>query len=125
MNYLLDTHVFLWVLAEPARLSPKAAAAICDRRHAVFVSAVSSMEIAIKTGLGKLSAPQDLEQEILLRGFSHLPLHFRHGNLLRTLPLHHQDPFDRMLIAQALSERLTVITHDRKFEAYSAALLLT
>lgn len=107
MNFLLDTHVFLWAIGESDRLKPAVADAIRNRNHAVFVSAVTSIEIAIKVAVGKLEVPTDLEDEIAFRGFSHLSLHFRHGAALRTLPQHHQDPFDRMLIVQAISEELT------------------
>lgn len=125
MNYLLDTHVFLWALGNVGKLKPGAAKVIRDTRHGVFVSAVTSMEIAIKSALGKLEAPADLEEEIELRGFSHLPLQFRHGTVLRSLPVHHQDPFDRMIISQAMQEGLTIITHDRKFEKYAVKVLWT
>jgi PIN domain nuclease of toxin-antitoxin system len=123
MNYLLDTHVFLWALGDFEKLKPKVAKVIRDTRHGVFVSAVTSMEIAIKSALGKLEAPDDLEDEIGLRGFSHLPLQFRHGTVLRSLPMYHQDPFDRMLISQALQEGLTIITHDQKFDRYPVEVL--
>jgi PIN domain nuclease of toxin-antitoxin system len=125
MNYLLDTHVFLWALGDFEKLKPKVAKVIRDTRHGVFVSAVTSMEIAIKSALGKLEAPDDLEDEIGQRGFSHLPLQFRHGTVLRSLPMHHQDPFDRMLISQALQEGLTIITHDQKFGRYPVEVLWT
>ncbi len=125
MNYLLDTHVFLWALGDAGKLSHKAAAAIRDPRHAIFVSAVTAIEVAIKSALGKLEAPADLEDEIRLRGFNHLPLQFRHGVALATLPSNHQDPFDRLIIAQAMQERLTIITHDRKFEHYPVRVLWT
>jgi len=65
----------------------------------------------------------DLEDEIALRGFSHLPICYRHGTPLREMPMHHQDPFDRMLIAQAILEDLTIVTHDKKFEKYPVKLL--
>ena len=125
MNYLLDTHVFLWALGDTDRLRKEAAAALRSPNNAVFVSAVTSVEIAVKTAIGKLEAPTDLDDEIALRGFSHLPLRFKHGAGLRTLEHHHQDPFDRMLIVQALLEGLTVITHDRKFEKYPVKVLWT
>lgn len=125
MNYLLDTHVFLWAIGDTTRLDKKVLTEIQTTRNAVFVSAVSSVEIAIKSGLGKLEVPDDLEDEIGLRGFSHLPLKYRHGVALRTLPPHHQDPFDRMLIAQAIEEKLTLITHDRKFKDYPVKILWT
>ena len=123
MNCLLDTHVFLWALAAPERLSNKAAAAIRNPDHAVFVSAVTSVEISIKRALGKLEAPDGLESEIAPRGFQHLPLTYAHGERLGKLPPHHHDPFDRMLIAQALEESLTLITADAKLRAYEAKLL--
>jgi PIN domain nuclease of toxin-antitoxin system len=125
MNYLLDTHVFLWMLSDPERLSAEAKVAICHPHHAVFVSAVSAVEIAIKKGLGKLVAPDNLEQEIESRGLQQLPLTFRHGAILEALPNHHLDPFDRMLVAQAICEDLTVVSHDRKLEPYPVRALWT
>lgn len=125
MNCLLDTHVFLWMLADPGRLSAPARQAIQNPNHTVFVSAVTSVEIAIKRALGKLEAPAHLGHHITSRGLIELPLHYAHGEALQDLPPHHQDPFDRMLIAQARHERLTLITHDRKFEAYDLPILWT
>lgn len=125
MNYLLDTHVFLWVVGDPTRLAEKVAAEIRNTGNAVFVSAVSSVEITIKSALGKLEAPDDLEDEIGLRGFTHLPLRYSHGSGLLRLPQHHQDPFDRMLITQAIQEGLTIITHDKKLENYPVDVLWT
>jgi len=87
--------------------------------RAVFVSAVSAVEIAIKRALGKLEAPLGLSEEARDRGLQELPLKYAHGEALEGLPGIHGDPFDRMLIAQAQVERLTVITRDRKFEEYS------
>jgi len=124
MNYLLDTHVFLWVLSDPGRISKKAMTAIRNPDHAVFVSAVSSVEISIKQALGKLEVPAGLETEIEARGFQNLPLSYRHGTRMRDLPQYHHDPFDRMLLAQALEESLTLITHDRKMQRYPVKLLI-
>ncbi len=125
MNYLLDTHVFLWMLSQADRLSKKACAAIQDADHTVYVSAVTSVEIAIKSALGKLEAPLNLSHEIPTRGLRELPLKFEHGEVMRQLPPHHSDPFDRMLIAQAAHEGLTLITHDKKFGAYEVPILWT
>ncbi len=125
MNFLLDTHVFLWMLAEPSRLSSEATHAIQNPAHSVFVSAVSSVEIAIKTSLGKLKVSADLGEEISRRGLLELPLKFVHGQGMERLPSHHQDPFDRMLIAQAIHEDLTLITHDRKLEPYGTKIIWT
>lgn len=124
MNYLLDTHIFLWVLSNPEKLSKKAAAAIQNPAHSVFVSAVTSVEITIKQSLGKLHAPKSLEAEIETRGFQHLPFTYRHGERMRALPPHHQDPFDRMLLAQTLEESLTLITHDKKMRQYPVKLMI-
>ncbi len=125
MNYLLDTHVFLWMLSEPARISSSAVKAIRQPDHTVFVSAVTAVEIAIKRSLGKLTAPEQLANEIAQRGLLELPLKYAHGERMQQIPLHHQDTFDRMLVAQALHENLTLITHDRKLEPYGAKILWT
>lgn len=125
MNYLLDTHVFLWMLADPGKLNRESREAIQNPSHAVFVSAVTGIEIAIKVGLGKLQVPDQLMGNIESRGLQHLPLHFRHSEILRTLPRHHGDPFDRLLISQAMDEKLIMITHDKKFQNYPLKVLLT
>lgn len=113
------------MLSEPNRLSADAQKAIRHPHRSVFVSGVTSVEIAIKKGLGKLEAPPNLEDEIESRGLQHLPLHYRHGALLETLPLHHQDPFDRMLLAQAITEQLILISHDKKMDPYEVRVLWT
>lgn len=123
MNLLLDTHVFLWMLSAPERLGEKVRRAITDPRHPVFLSAVSGVEISIKRALGKLEAPSNLAEEADRRGLIHLPLSFRHAEALDIIPPHHADPFDRMLLAQAITEGLTLVTHDRKFEPYPAKIL--
>lgn len=125
MNYLIDTHVFLWMLAEPSRLKSAVRKVIVDPRCAVHVSAVTAVEIAIKMSLGKLEAPDCLVQEIQSRGLLELPLRYQHGETMRTLPPHHADPFDRMLIAQAQNEGFTIITHDEKFRSYDVNILWT
>ena len=125
MNYLIDTHVFLWMLAEPSRLKSAVRKVIVDPRCAVHVSAVTALEIAIKMSLGKLEAPDCLVQEIQSRGLLELPLRYQHGETMRTLPPHHADPFDRMLIAQAQNEGFTIITHDEKFRSYDVNILWT
>jgi len=121
---LLDTHVFLWVLGSPEILSKEARQRIQDPKNAVFISAVSSVEISIKQALGKLKTPSGLEGEIEQRGFQELPLHYAHGVRMATLPPKHQDPFDRMLLAQALVEDLILITRDKKMRQYPVKCLL-
>lgn len=125
MNYLLDTHVFLWMLSDPNRLKSIVISTIENPHHVVYVSAISAVEIAIKRTLGKLSAPDHLASEIPRRGLLELPLKYAHGERMQKLAPHHQDPFDRMLIAQALHEKLILITHDRKLEPYGAKILWT
>ena len=125
MNLLLDTHVFLWMLADPDRLVAGVRRTITDPNHSVFLSAVSGVEISIKRALGKLEAPAGLAEEAEHRGLTHLPLTFRHAETLDSLPPHHADPFDRMLIAQAIAEGLTLVTHDRKFKPYPVKILWT
>ncbi|HEY2850285.1 MAG TPA: type II toxin-antitoxin system VapC family toxin [Gemmatimonadaceae bacterium] len=115
MKLLLDTNALIrWhagTLAAPA-------VKVVQRADVVVVSAVSAWEIAIKQALGKLRFPDDVEDVVERYGFASLSASVRHGDLLRTLPRHHPDPFDRMLIVQALDEGLTILTSDRAFEAY-------
>jgi PIN domain nuclease of toxin-antitoxin system len=125
MNCLLDTHVFLWALADPDKLSPAARQAIQNPDNTVYVSAVTAVEISIKAALGKLDAPTGLQEEIRQRGFSELPLSYSHGEALRRLADLHADPFDRLLIAQAAEENLVVITRDEKFRSYPIKLIWT
>ena len=98
MRLLLDTHALLWWLADEG-LSPQARDAIADPDNLVAVSAVSAWEISIKKALGKLAAPDDLEQQIHAGGFTELPISIAHGIAAVRLARHHEDPFDRVLIA--------------------------
>ncbi len=120
---LLDTHTFLWWLADDSRLGVDARAAIALSANQVFVSAVTGWEIAIKRALGKLEAPNGLEEVIEREGFLHLPVSFRHGERAGALPLHHQDPFDRMLIAQCELEGLELVSADLALAKYSVSRL--
>ncbi|MBF0137413.1 MAG: type II toxin-antitoxin system VapC family toxin [Magnetococcales bacterium] len=123
MKYLLDTHIFLWSLSNVSRLSSKVRDTIASPQHKVYVSVVSAWEIAIKKGLGKLSVPDNMEEEIYRCGFSTLSVTFDQTEVLAALPQHHRDPFDRMLIVQAMTDHLTLITADPMFKAYSVNLL--
>lgn len=122
MRLLLDTHVLLWWLADE-RLSPEARLAIGDPANTAFISAVSAWEISVKKALGKLTAPDDLEQQIWSGGFLALPMTIGHGVAAGELESHHDDPFDRMLIAQARAEGLAIVTRDRRFSDYGVALI--
>jgi PIN domain nuclease of toxin-antitoxin system len=124
VRLLLDTRALLWWLADEG-LSDQARDAVADQANLVMVSAVSAWEISIKKALGKLSAPDDLEQQMDEGGFAALPITIRHGIAAGELPCHHDDPFDRMLIAQAVAEGLTVVTHDKRFADYDVAILPT
>jgi PIN domain nuclease of toxin-antitoxin system len=122
VRLLLDTHALLWWLADEG-LAPQAQDAIADPANLVVVSAASAWEISIKKALGKLSAPDDLEQQVRDGGFTSLPISIAHGIAAGQLPHHHEDPFDRMLIAQALAEGLTIVTRDKRFDDHGVALL--
>ncbi len=121
MRLLLDTHVVIWWLEDPGRLSGKARTAIDS--HEVLVSAVTACEIAQKSAVGKLRTPADLEDQIEDNEFRPLPISVRHGMATFELPFHHKDPFDRLLVAQARCEGLTLVTADRKLAAYDVPIL--
>ncbi len=104
MTLLLDTHVLLWWLADPGELSRPARRAIQDGANRIYVSAAVAWEIAIKKGIGKLDAPDELEEMLEANRFLELPITNPHALALRALPNLHRDPFDRILIAQALHE---------------------
>ncbi len=120
---LLDTHVFLWWLADDPALGGETRAVIGAGDNTVFVSAVTGWEIAIKRALGKLQAPDGLNDAVSGEGFTHLPMTFLHGERAGALPLHHRDPFDRMLIAQAEIEALELVSADSRMGLYAVNLL--
>jgi PIN domain nuclease of toxin-antitoxin system len=119
---LLDTHVFLWWRSNDRRLGSHAKNAIASA-DVVFVSAASAWEAAIKIKLGRLSIPDTMESGVEESGFEKLPILFSHAEAAGTLPLHHQDPFDRMLIAQVLVEELTLVSHERRMAKYDVPIL--
>jgi PIN domain nuclease of toxin-antitoxin system len=120
---LADTHVLLWWRADDPRLTSPARDAMADPALELFFSAGSIWEMAIKQAAGKLDLPDDFVATMGERGFAELPISARHGLVAGTLPLHHRDPFDRMIVAQAQSERLTVITGDARIAAYEVPVL--
>jgi PIN domain nuclease of toxin-antitoxin system len=122
VNLLLDTHAVLWWLAG-ARLEERAEEAIRDPATRAAVSAASVWETAIKTSLGKLRSPAPFAEAVLTAGFEALPVTFEHAQQVRELPPHHRDPFDRMLVAQAQLEGLTIVTRDPIFDAYGVPVL--
>ena len=123
---LLDTHIFLWWLAESPKLRREARTAIANATALVHVSAVTIWEITIKAQLGRLDPGTDrIDQEIDANGFVELPISAYHALVAGKLPQHHGDPFDRMLIAQAQVENLIVVTHDKIFSDYGVNILRT
>jgi PIN domain nuclease of toxin-antitoxin system len=118
MNLLLDTHVLLWCLGAPHRLQRETRKKIEKPDTIVFVSAASAWEIEMKRSLGKLKVPNDLEEQLHEKRFTELPVRARHVQALRSLPALHRDPFDRMLVAQATTENLVLVTADSKVRAY-------
>ena len=123
LNLLLDTHILLWWLSQDPRLSTRAKVSI-DEAARVYVSAASAWEMAIKTATGKLRTPDDLEAQIAASRFLELPVSIAHAVAAAKLPRLHGDPFDRMLVAQALVESLTLLTSDRHLVAYGSAIML-
>jgi PIN domain nuclease of toxin-antitoxin system len=119
VNLLLDTHLVLWwMTGEASRISKKALAALGSDGIDPIVSAVTIWETAIKRGLGKLDAPGDLLSQLEQAGVELLPITPRHADLVATLPPHHRDPFDRLLVAQATLEGLAVVSDDKSLRRY-------
>jgi PIN domain nuclease of toxin-antitoxin system len=127
MKLLLDTHTLLWSATDPARLAPDARAALEDGSHDVLVSIVTAWEIAIMQSLGKLDLARPAERwlpDVLTRtGFEVAELSLAAALRVRALAWHHRDPFDRLLIAQALEDGFTIVTRDEAFDAYGVPVL--
>lgn len=115
---LLDTHTLLWWLTDDPALSTRARDEISDPAHEPLVSTATVWEIAIQQSLGKITAPDDLPDRIAQDGFGWLPVSAAHAWQVRELPLHHRDPFDRLLVAQAAVEGIPLITKDPRLSAY-------
>ena len=123
MKLLLDTHTFLWALSEPNRLSKKQIAAMEDPTNKVYVSSISITEIVIKASLGKLELSFDPIDAAERSGFEMLDFSAKDALLLKDLPFHHRDPFDRMLITQAISRKLIFVTQDSLMDPYDCRTL--
>ena len=122
MKLLLDTHVVLWWRADSTHLTTAARQAIASADE-ILVSAASGWEVAIKIGVGKLRLADSFEWMVDESGFTELAVTLAHTERITTLPLHHRDPFDRMLVAQAQVEGATVVTHDRQFTPYAVPVI--
>jgi PIN domain nuclease of toxin-antitoxin system len=125
VTLLIDTHILLWWLADDPALPSEARLAIADEDNVVFVSSATAREIAIKKSAGKLKAPDSLASALALNGFETLPITVRHALAAGELPRHHDDPFDRMLVAQARIEGMTLMTHDKRLAAYGRFVRVT
>jgi PIN domain nuclease of toxin-antitoxin system len=123
LRLLLDTHALLWWLADDVSLTREARDAISAPESLVAVSAASAWEISIKKALGKLAAPDDLGAQVTRHQFTPLAITIAHALAAGSLPRHHEDPFDRMLIAQAQAEDLTIVTRDPRLRLYGVATL--
>ena len=124
MKLLLDSHAFIWAFSRPTELSRTARQAIEDPSNDRFVSISSIWEITLKAANGKLAMPDNFTDAIQDLGAAPLQITIPHIKRLQTLPLHHRDPFDRLLIAQAIEENLTIATRNRHFPAYGVPLLM-
>ncbi len=123
MRLLLDTHALVWWISDVSRLTENAHAAIADPHNDIFVSAITAWEITVKRAKGHLTAPDNLSSVIEEKGFEHRPLTFFHTGQAGLLPMHHRDPFDRLLIAQAQAEGLILMTRDRHIRRYGIRTL--
>ena len=123
MRFLVDTHALLWALGEPGTLSREARDALADPSNLIVVSSASLWECAIKASIGKLDLPEDFFDSVPEAGYEVMPIRVSHLNVYRTLPMHHRDPFHRMLVAQARAEALTLISRDPDIAKYDVAVL--
>lgn len=123
MRLLVDSHVLLWWLQADPRLAATVAEAMEDGDNALYLSTASAWELSIKQSIGKLRVDVDLRSHAIEQGFIELPVTGAHATAIRDLPFHHKDPFDRMLVAQATVEGLTLVTADDALAAYGVPLL--
>ncbi len=118
MRLLPDTHALLWLLGEDERLSPRADRLLSGAGGDVLLSAGVVWEVAIKRSIGKLDAPDDFARQMLGAGVTPLPITVEHADLAGSLPWHHRDPFDRLLVAQASIEKAVLVSGDPRLRAY-------
>ena len=124
MKLLLDTHIYLWARQSPDRLGALQRDAIADPANDVFVSAIVVAELSIKASLGKINGVEPFLADPTAGGsYDELPFATTHAAMLRELPFHHRDPFDRMLIAQAIGEQATLVTADQAIRQYAVRVL--
>ena len=122
-SFLLDSHVAIWSIQDRGQLRADVLAAIDDPANRIFVSAASIWEIAIKRASGRLHVPINFIELVDSAGYTEIPVTFRYAEVAANLPLHHRDPFDRMLIAQAQVEYLTLVTDDTHISRYDVPVM--
>lgn len=127
MKLLADTHAFIWSFSDTKKLPPMVAAALKNPSHQVFLSVASVWEMQIKIRLGQMVFPDTLaniiQEQQFINGIEILPVQLSHALYLENLPYHHKDPFDRLLISQAIVENMTLISADKVFSQYPVKLL--
>lgn len=123
MKFLLDTHTLLWTVFEPHKLSTDAQEIIANPKNIICVSLISLWEISIKQSIGRLEIPTEFFDALVPGGFELLPLTITQIEQYRTLPLHHRDPFDRMLVVQARQQQLILITCDSEISKYDVQII--
>lgn len=123
MKLILDTHAALWWLSGDERFGPAAEEQMTDATNQVLLSAAVVWKVAIKRSLGKLEAPDDLAATFMAAGAQPLPIGLEHAAFVERLPWHHRDPFDRLLIAQAIAERATLVSADAALHAYDVRVI--
>jgi PIN domain nuclease of toxin-antitoxin system len=127
MKVLLDTHAFLWLITDDDRLSENARQTFLNTQNSLFFSAASLWEIGIKKSLGKISLKdgwfQAIQEEMAINTIQWLPIEMAHCAEVTELPFHHRDPFDRMLIAQAVAEEMKLMSRDNRFSKYAIELI--
>lgn len=125
MRFLLDTHAFLWAVLDHPNLSDKARGLMLNADNELLVSPASYWEIAIKISVGKYTLNDDfetfMERQTVYGDFTLLPISVKHAAVVATLPFHHRDPFDRLLVAQAISEGIPIMSTDRELDSYAVA----
>lgn len=123
MKLLLDTHAALWWLADDDQVGDDAARQLDDSSNRVLLSAAVAWEVAIKRSLGKLQAPAELTATLLGAGVQPLPITLEHASAVEALPWHHRDPFDRLLVAQAIVEGATIVSQDDRLRSYDVPII--
>lgn len=123
MNIIIDTHIFLWALSDPERISASKRTALEDLSNTIYVSAVSIAEIMIKASVGKLNIDFNPADMAIKSGFALLDFSAEAALLLKDMPFHHKDPFDRMLIAQSITDKFPIMTEDPKIALYDCRVM--